>query len=141
MVIFVIDGLSQFTRRILMSSTETFTPYVRSSIDRCCTHSRAQANVLIDSSGNPCLTDFGLATVVGNAELQWTTTTAEVNFNSRWRAPEVIGVDCELGRPSFKSGIYSFGNILLFVRPLSSVCSFTLNFLHSDRLGVYSVEG
>ena len=139
MVIFVLDGLAQFTRR--MSSTETFTPYVQSSIDRCCTHSGAQANVLIDSSGNPCLTDFGLATVVGNAELQWTTTTAGREFNSRWRAPEVIGVDCEPGSPSFKSDIYSFGSMLLFVRSLSSVCSFTLNFLHSDRLGVYSVEG
>ncbi|KAG2136415.1 kinase-like domain-containing protein [Suillus clintonianus] len=72
-------------------------------------------NVLIDGSGNPCLTDFGLATVVGDSELQLTTTTAAGNFNSRWRAPEVIGIDCDPGRPNFKSDIYSFGGVMFFV--------------------------
>ncbi|OJA18412.1 hypothetical protein AZE42_06388 [Rhizopogon vesiculosus] len=72
-------------------------------------------NVLIDDSGNPCLTDFGLATVVGDAELQWTTTTAGRNFDCRWRAPEIIGVNCDPGRPTFKSDIYSFGSIMFFI--------------------------
>jgi serine/threonine protein kinase len=79
--------------------------------------------VLIDGSGNPRLTDFGLATVVGEAELQWTTATVGLNFDCRWRAPEDIGVDCEPGRPTFKSDIYSFGGIMFFVRSLSSVYS------------------
>ncbi|KAJ8597337.1 kinase-like protein [Rhizopogon salebrosus TDB-379] len=73
------------------------------------------ANVLIDDSGNPRLTDFGLATVVGEAELQWTTATVGLNFDCRWRAPEDIGVDCEPGRPTFKSDIYSFGGIMFFI--------------------------
>ncbi|KAG2145208.1 kinase-like domain-containing protein [Suillus clintonianus] len=72
-------------------------------------------NVLIDGSGNPRLTDFGLATVVGDSELQPSTTTANRQFNPRWRAPEVIGVVGEPERPTFKSDIYSFGAVMLFI--------------------------
>ncbi|KAG0692344.1 kinase-like domain-containing protein [Suillus ampliporus] len=49
------------------------------------------ADVLIDGSGNPRLTDFGLATVAGDPELQLNSTTAERSFNSRWHAPEQTG--------------------------------------------------
>jgi serine/threonine protein kinase len=81
---------------------------------------KPQGNVLIDGSGNPRLTDFGLATVVGDAEFQLNTTTANRSFNPQWRAPEVIGVDpeAELVRPNFKSDVYSFGGIMFFVRSL-----------------------
>jgi energy-coupling factor transporter ATP-binding protein EcfA2 len=74
-------------------------------------------NVLIDGSGNPRLTDFGLATIVGDAEFQLNTTTANRSFNPQWRAPEVIGVDpeAELVRPNFKSDVYSFGGIMFFI--------------------------
>ncbi|KAG2153882.1 kinase-like domain-containing protein [Suillus clintonianus] len=74
-------------------------------------------NVLIDGSGNPRLTDFGLATVVGDAELQLSSTTASRALDPRWRAPEVIGMDHEYdpGRPTFKSDIYSFGGLMFFV--------------------------
>ncbi|KAG2041373.1 kinase-like domain-containing protein [Suillus americanus] len=72
-------------------------------------------NVLIDGSGNPCLTDFGLATVEGEVELQLNTTTAERSFNARWRAPEVIGIERGPERPNFKSDIYSFGGVMFFI--------------------------
>ncbi|KAG2106923.1 kinase-like domain-containing protein [Suillus discolor] len=75
------------------------------------------ANVLIDCSGNPRLIDFGLATVVGDAELQLSITTASRSLDPRWRAPEVIGIDPDLDpeRPNFMSDIYSFGGIMFFV--------------------------
>jgi serine/threonine protein kinase len=76
--------------------------------------------VLIDGSGNPCLTDFGLATVVGDVELQLTTTTANHNFNPRWHAPEVIGIDRDPVRPTIKSDIYSFGSVMFLVRSFVS---------------------
>ncbi|KAG0708299.1 kinase-like domain-containing protein [Suillus ampliporus] len=73
-------------------------------------------NVLIDGSGNPRLTGFGLATVAGDPELQWSATTAARDYNTRWLAPEVIGIDCEeLVRPTFQSDIYSFGSIMFFI--------------------------
>ncbi|KAG1812495.1 kinase-like domain-containing protein [Suillus subaureus] len=71
-------------------------------------------NVLIDGSRNPRLTDFGLATIEGDGELQLNSTTAERSFNSRWRAPEVIGLEYDPERPTFMSDIYSFGGVMFF---------------------------
>jgi hypothetical protein len=73
------------------------------------------ANILIDGVGNPRLIDFGLATVVGDAELQLNTTTTNRSFNPRWRAPEVIGIETEHVRPNFKSDVYSFGGVMFFI--------------------------
>ncbi|KAG0708371.1 kinase-like domain-containing protein [Suillus ampliporus] len=73
------------------------------------------ANVLIDGSGNARLTDFGLSTVVGDAELQLSTTTADRTLNPRWRAPEVIGIHGDPERPTFKSDAYSFGGVMFFI--------------------------
>jgi len=71
--------------------------------------------VLIDSSGNPCLTDFGLATVAEDPELKWNTTTVGRNFDARWRAPEIVGIDTDPGMPTFESDMYSFGSVMFFV--------------------------
>ncbi|KAG1745550.1 kinase-like domain-containing protein, partial [Suillus paluster] len=73
------------------------------------------ANILIDDSGNPRLTDFGLATVAGDADLQLSTMTATRNLDSRWRAPEVIGIERDPERPTFKSDVYSFGSVMFFI--------------------------
>ncbi|KAG2342580.1 kinase-like protein [Suillus weaverae] len=76
------------------------------------------ANVLVDGSGHPRLTDFGLATVVGDEEMQWSSTTAGLPFNPRWRAPEVMGVGHSgsiVIRPNFKSDVYSFGSVMFFI--------------------------
>ncbi|KAG1724267.1 kinase-like domain-containing protein, partial [Suillus lakei] len=73
-------------------------------------------NVLIDGSGNPRLTDFGLATVAGDAELQLSITTVTRSLDPRWRAPEIVGIEREPEKPSFKSDIYSFGGVMFFVR-------------------------
>ncbi|KAG2052397.1 kinase-like protein [Suillus hirtellus] len=75
-----------------------------------------QGNVLIDREGNPRLTDFGLAIVVGEPKLQWGTTTAAVELNARWRAPEVLGIEREVAaKPTFMSDIYSLGSIIFFI--------------------------
>ncbi|KAG2740559.1 kinase-like protein [Suillus brevipes Sb2] len=73
------------------------------------------ANVLIDGSGNPRLTGFDLATVVGDPELQLTTTSVDHGFDVRWRAPELIGVECDPEMPTFESDIYSFGSVMFFI--------------------------
>ncbi|KAG1870422.1 kinase-like domain-containing protein, partial [Suillus tomentosus] len=76
-------------------------------------------NVLIDDLGIPRLTGFGLATVVGNPELQLNSTTVACDFNARWRAPEVIGIESdEPARPTYASDIYSFGSVMFFVRSI-----------------------
>ncbi|KAG1834868.1 kinase-like domain-containing protein [Suillus variegatus] len=72
-------------------------------------------NVLIDHERNPRLTDFGLATVVGDPGLQWGSTTAARELNARWRAPEVLGIESDMTRPTFMSDVYSLGSIIFFI--------------------------
>ncbi|KAG0702927.1 kinase-like domain-containing protein [Suillus ampliporus] len=90
---------------------------------------------------NPRLADFGLATVVGDAELQLSTTTASRTLDARWRAPEVIGVNGDPERPTFKSDVYSFGGVMFFVRSQWFLqLSSTLTFLLPDHLGGHAME-
>ncbi|KAG1807742.1 hypothetical protein EV424DRAFT_1268158, partial [Suillus variegatus] len=72
-------------------------------------------NVLIDDSGNSCLTDFGLATIEGEVDSQLNSTTVERTLNSRWRAPEVLGLEDDPQKPTFMSDIYSFGSVTFLV--------------------------
>jgi len=94
----------------------------------------------MDGSGNPRLADFGLATVSEDEELQWTTTTVTRDFDARWRAPEVIGIDADPQKPTFKSDIYSFGSVMFFVRFSFSLGSSILNYLPSDHLWGCTME-
>jgi len=77
---------------------------------------KLQGNVLIDDLGCSRLTDFGFAIVTEHPELQWTIPTAGRTLASRWRAPEVLGIDGDPQQPNFKSDIYSFGSVAFFVR-------------------------
>ncbi|KAG1770269.1 kinase-like domain-containing protein [Suillus occidentalis] len=68
-------------------------------------------NVLIDSQGKACLTDFGLSTVCGGL-----VQSAEYTGNPgavRWAAPEFFIGDGQ--HSTFDSDIYSFGSIMLQV--------------------------
>ncbi|KAJ8582532.1 kinase-like protein [Rhizopogon salebrosus TDB-379] len=66
-------------------------------------------NVFMDGLGNPCLANFGLATVIEHPKLE------ELSPDSRWRAPEVVGVEHDPEKPTFKSDIYSFGGVMFLI--------------------------
>lgn len=96
--------------------------------------------MFIDDSGNPRLADFGLATVVGDPELQWGPSTAGSNFNPQWRAPEVIGINGDPELPTFESDIYSFGSVMLFVRSRGPSYSYILSVPLSGGFGRCAME-
>lgn len=71
-------------------------------------------NVLIDSRGKACLTDFGLSTVCGGLAQRAAYIGSPGSPGAiRWAAPElIIGVG---QHSTFQSDIYSFGSIMLQV--------------------------
>ncbi|KAG1811636.1 kinase-like domain-containing protein [Suillus variegatus] len=77
-------------------------------------------NVLIHGDGTACVADFGLSLmyseVISASQASWTST---LKGNMRWMAPELL-VEREDGsqaRPTKQSDMYSFGGIMLQVRP------------------------
>ena len=71
-----------------------------------------QLNVLVNCSGRGCLADFGLANLVDEDILCWTsiqTTGHQSSGTLRWQAPELIDPPSdELANATIASDIYSF---------------------------------
>ncbi|KAF9446239.1 kinase-like protein [Macrolepiota fuliginosa MF-IS2] len=64
-------------------------------------------NVLMDSSGSACITDFGLSIIRSNKTLGFTHATAGVRgYSERWAAPELLQDDARLGKAS---DVWAFG--------------------------------
>ncbi|KAG9041668.1 hypothetical protein FS837_011902, partial [Tulasnella sp. UAMH 9824] len=70
-------------------------------------------NILIDDQNEPRITDFGMATILGEEHMY--TASHHQGGTWRWMAPEQI-----LGRPrSCESDTYSFGSLAFWVKYLS----------------------
>jgi serine/threonine protein kinase len=76
--------------------------------------------VLIRGDGTACVADFGLSLMYSEfitaSQASWT---SQMKGNVRWMAPELL-IEQEDGsqvRPSKQSDMYSFGGIMLQVRP------------------------
>ncbi|KAG1788863.1 kinase-like domain-containing protein, partial [Suillus plorans] len=79
-----------------------------------------EPNVLIYADGTACVADFGLSLmysdVISISQAPWTST---LSGNVRWMAFELLGEreDGTPVRPSKQSDVFSFGGIMLQVRP------------------------
>jgi len=71
----------------------------------------AQPNVLVDSSGNARIADFGLATVTQNLD-SVRNASLQRGFTPRWAAPEVLAE----GPNSKEADIFSFAMVMIEVR-------------------------
>jgi len=91
---------SQRRKTFLISSRSTFT------------NKSFQLNVLVNRSGRACLADFGLANLVDEDIIRWTsiqTTGHQSSGTLRWQAPELINPPSEeLAKATPASDIYSF---------------------------------
>ena len=78
--------------------------------------SERQSNILIDSSGNPCLTDFGLSSVTNSVSTHG-------KCSIRWRAPELLVLSTRArdqdkdkpATPTEKSDVYSLAMVAIEV--------------------------
>ncbi|KAG8776594.1 hypothetical protein FRC12_000828 [Ceratobasidium sp. 428] len=68
------------------------------------------ANILIDDTGAPVLTDFGNA-VLQDCTLNFTATTRKTQWSSRWAAPELL--DQREGTYSKPADVYALGMVSL----------------------------
>ena len=70
-----------------------------------------QPNVMVDGSGNPRITDFGLAPISRSPYSPWSTSD-KGECAARWCAPELLAG----GQPASKeSDIFSFGMVMIEV--------------------------
>ena len=78
-----------------------------------------QTNVLLDRNFSVCLTDFGLASMVGDIPdaLRYLQMTTMRPGALRWAAPEHFSVTNAVPQRTTKSDVYSFGNLALLVNP------------------------
>ncbi|KAF5350719.1 hypothetical protein D9756_008761 [Leucocoprinus leucothites] len=70
------------------------------------------ANILITSAGFACLADFGLSSIVEDAEVGWTSirTTSHSCGTVGWWAPELLLK--EVPRPGLPSDVYSLASVM-----------------------------
>jgi serine/threonine protein kinase len=82
-----------------------------------------QLNVLVNRSGHGCLADFGLANLVDEGILHWTsiqTTGHQGSGTLRWQAPELIDPPSdESAKATPASDIYSFACVCYEVSGVS----------------------
>lgn len=77
-----------------------------------------QANVLVDASGRPCITDFGLTRFIHSQPSIAATSTFSGKGSLRWQAPELIRtISGEQGNMNIttESDVYAYGCVCLEV--------------------------
>ena len=71
----------------------------------------AQSNILVDDTGRPRITDFGLATVTKNLDSIRSASEDEDN-TARWTAPEILNDE---GTYSKEADVFSFAMVMIEV--------------------------
>ncbi|TRM59477.1 kinase-like domain-containing protein [Schizophyllum amplum] len=68
-------------------------------------------NILVNASGQACISDFGMAKVVASVTGEPASTTLTAGPGARWLAPELI--NCEVKWPTTECDVYSFAMTVL----------------------------
>ena len=92
----------------------------------------SKSNVLIDSGGNACISDFSLLHILGGDTDSW-----RRDFSFLWTSPELIdpipfGFNVEESRPTKKSDCYALGMVIYEV--LSGRAPFRLSLSSLDKI-------
>ena len=103
-----------------------------------------QSNILIDPSGNPRLTDFGLSSITRDG-FSVHASTPNGRGSTRWRAPELLVLSIrpkdqgkvKSVRPTKKSDVYSFAMVVTEVTVSCKIPSSPCLSTFRKPLGVY----